>query len=49
MSISILMVLLEFYFNWPFELLKLDKKCASNGIFMPTSRFTDVPRNSLQY
>ena len=42
MSITILMVLLEVYFNWPLESLKSDKKCASYGIFMPTSRFTDV-------
>ena len=42
MSISIWMVLLEVYFNWPIESLKSDKKCASYGIFMPTSRFTDV-------
>ena len=36
------MVLLEVYFNWLLESLKLDKKLASYGIFMPTSRFTDV-------
>ena len=42
MSISILMVLLEVYFNWTLESLKSDKKWASYGIFMPTSRFTDV-------
>ena len=42
MSISIWMVLLEVYSNWPLESLKSDKKCASYGIFMPTSRFTDV-------
>ena len=42
MSISILMVILEVYFNWPLESLKSDKKCASYGLFMPTSRFTDV-------
>ena len=42
MSISILMVLLEVYFNWPLESLKSDKKWACYGIFMPTSRFTDV-------
>ena len=36
------MVFLEVYFNWPLESLKSDKKCASYGIFMPTSRFTDV-------
>ena len=42
MSISIWMVLLEFYFNWQVESLKSDKKRASYGIFMPTSRFTDV-------
>ena len=42
LSISIWMVLLEFYFNFPLESLKSDKKLASYGIFMPTSRFTDV-------
>ena len=42
MSISIWMVLLAVYFNWPLESLKSDKKCASYCIFMPTSRFTDV-------
>ena len=42
MSISILRVLLEGYFNWPLESLKSDKKLASYGIFMPPSRFTDV-------
>ena len=42
MSISIWMVLLEVFFNWPLESLKSDKKCASYSIFMPTSRFTDV-------
>ena len=42
MFISILMVLPEVYFNWPLESLKSDNKCASYGIFMPTSRFTDV-------
>ena len=42
MSISIWMVFLEFYFNWPLQSLKSDKKCASYDIFMPTSRFTDV-------
>ena len=36
MSISIWMVLLEVYFNWPLESLKPDNK------FMKTSRFTDV-------
>ena len=41
-SISIWMVPLEVYFNWPLESLKSDKKWASYGIFMPTSRFTDV-------
>ena len=35
-------VLLEVYFNWPHESLKSNKKCASYGIFMPTSRFTDI-------
>ena len=42
MSISIWMVLLEIYFNWLLESLKSDQKWASYGIFMPTSRFTDV-------
>ena len=41
-SISIWMILLEFYFNFPLESLKSDSKLASYGIFMPTSRFTDV-------
>ena len=30
------------FFNWPLESLKSDKKCLSYGIFMLTSRFTDV-------
>ena len=42
MSISIWMVLLEGYFRWPLDALKSDKKCASYGIFMQTSRVTDV-------
>ena len=42
MTISILMVLLEVYFNWPLESLKSDKKWDSYVIFMHTSRFTDV-------
>ena len=42
MSISIWMVILEVYFNFQLESLKSDKKWASYGIFMPTSRFTDV-------
>ena len=42
MCISIWMVLLEVYFNLPLESLKADKKWESYGIFMPTSRFTDV-------
>ena len=42
MAISIWMVFLEVYFNWPLESLKSDKKCASYGIFMTTSRFTYV-------
>ena len=42
MSISIWMVLLEVYFNWPLKSLKSDKKLASYAIFMPTSWFTDV-------
>ena len=36
------MVLLDIYFNWPLESLKSHKKLASYGIFIPTSRFTDV-------
>ena len=42
MSISIWMVLLEVYFNSPLKSLKSDRKLASYGIFMLTSRFTDV-------
>ena len=42
MSISIWIVFIEVYFNYPLESLKSDKKCSSYGIFMPTSRFTDV-------
>ena len=42
MSISLLMVLIEVYFNRPLESLKSDTKRASYGIFMSTSRFTDV-------
>ena len=42
MSISIWMVLLVVYFNWPLESLKSDTKGTSYGIFIPTSRFTDV-------
>ena len=42
MSISIWMVLLEVYFNSPLESLKSDRKLASYGIFMLTSRFTVV-------
>ena len=42
MSISIWMVLLDVYFNLPLESLKSDIKWASYGIFMPTSRFTNV-------
>ena len=41
-SISIWMVLLEVCFNGPLKSLKSDKKLESYGIFMPTSRFTDV-------
>ena len=47
MSISIWMVLLEDYFNWPLQSLKSDKKRASYGIFMPTSRFIDVTEEQL--
>ena len=42
MSVSICKVFHEVYFNWPLESLKSEKKWASYGIFMPTSRFTDV-------
>ena len=42
MFISIWMVLLEVFFNWPLESFKSDKKFESYGIFMPTSRFTYV-------
>ena len=42
MSISIWMVLLEVYFNLPLESLKSDLKLERYGIFMPTSRFTNV-------
>ena len=42
MSISICMVFLEVYFNWPLESLKSDNKLKSYGIFIKTSRFTDV-------
>ena len=44
MSISIWMVVHEFYFKWPLESLKSDKKWANYGIFVPTSRFTDVTK-----
>ena len=36
-----ILVLFEVYSSCPLESLKSDKKCASYGIFMPTSRFTD--------
>ena len=42
MSISIWMVLLEVYFNFLLKSLKSEKKWASYGIFIPTSRFTYV-------
>ena len=42
MSISIWIVLLEHCFNRPLESLESDRKLESYGIFMPTSRFTDV-------
>ena len=48
MSISIWMVLLEGYFNWKLESLKADKKCACYGIFIPTSRFTDVTEEQFE-
>ena len=38
------MVLFEVYFNYTLESLKSDKKCASYGIFMPTSWFTEVTK-----
>ena len=41
------MVLLEVYFNWSLESIKSDKKSASYGIFMPTSRFTDVTEEQI--
>ena len=41
-SISIWMVLLKVYFNWPLESLKSDKKWESYYIFITTSWFTDV-------
>ena len=47
MSISIWMDRLEVYFNWLLESLRSDKKCASYGIFMPTSRFTDITEEHL--
>ena len=47
MSISIWMVFLEVYFNFPLESLKSDRKWASYGIFMPTSRFTDITEEQL--
>ena len=37
-----MLVLLEVYFNWILESLKSNKKCASYGIFVPTSRFSDI-------
>ena len=42
------MVLLEVYFNWPLESLKSDKKRACYGIFLPTSRFTDVTEEQFE-
>ena len=48
MSISIWMVLLEVSFNWPLESLKSDKNRASYGIFMPTSRFTDITEEQFE-
>ena len=48
MSISLVMVLLEVYFNWPLESLKSEKKRASYGIFYPTSRFTDVTEEQFE-
>ena len=38
------MVCLEVCFNWPPESLKSDNKQESYGIFMPTSRFTDITK-----
>ena len=48
MSISLLMVLLEVYFNWPLESLKSDKKRASYVIFLSTSRFNDVTEEQFE-
>ena len=48
MFISMLMVLLEVYFNWPLESLKSDKKLASYANFVPTSRFTDVTEEQFE-
>ena len=42
------MVHLEVYFIWPLESIKSDKKFASYGIFMPTSRFTDVTEEKFE-
>ena len=38
MSISIWMVFLDVYFNWPLKALKSDKKCASYGQNTKTGR-----------
>ena len=48
MAISLLMVLLEVYFNRPLESLKSDKKRACYGIFFLTSRFTDVTEEQFE-
>ena len=48
MSISLLMVLLEVYFNWPLVSLKSDKKRASYVIFLSTSRFTDITEEKFE-
>ena len=48
MCIHIWMVLLEVYFNWSLESLKSDNKRASYGIFMSTSRFTDVTEEQFE-
>ena len=48
MFISIWMVLLEVFFNWPLKSFKSDKKFESYGIFMPTSRFTDVTEEQFE-
>ena len=48
MFISKWMVLLEIYFNWQLESLKSDKNRPSYGIYMPTSRFTNVTEEQFE-